>query len=136
MCQCVCVCVSTHCSWSCNYPSFFGTILTTSLNGWRGAFKDPTPVSFPDPNCMLPSCCCCCSCSACCWWNETSSFVAQFDRASSHFNKTLFSCDEIFNAPSMCSSGHNHYRKATESDDACCIFFYLLPHAQPTSACY
>lgn len=28
----VCVCVSTHCSWSCNYPSFFGTILTTSLN--------------------------------------------------------------------------------------------------------
>lgn len=31
-CASQCVCVSTHCSWSCNYPSFFGTILTTSLN--------------------------------------------------------------------------------------------------------
>lgn len=87
--------LSTHCSGSCNYPSFFGTILTTSLNVGAALSKTQPQSHFARTKLHVLVL-------------RTSSFVAQFDRSidllSSHFNKTLFSlerCDqrEIFNAP-------------------------------------
>lgn len=54
----VCVCVLARTVHSCNYPSFFGTILTTSLNVGAVAFESVATPEFQfsqsqPPNCMF-----------------------------------------------------------------------------------